>query len=214
MLGKDTGFTLVELMLAMLLTGLIAGASYSVYLSHQRTATNQEQVVVAQDNLRAAMNFLERRIRMAGLDPDCAGTGCNGIVTAQANTLAFTTDFHNDDSVGSPAETVTFSLYDSLGDGDNDLGMSVDGGANQPIAFNIDALDFVYLDRNGNVTANTDQIRAIQVTVVARADRPDPNYRDTVQYRNQQGQVIFGPANDNLRRRVLTQTVKCRNLGV
>ncbi|MEF3167833.1 MAG: PilW family protein [Deltaproteobacteria bacterium] len=214
MRSKDAGSTFVELMVAMLLTGLIAGASYSVYLTHQRTATDQEQVVEAQDNLRAAMNFLERRIRMAGLDPDCSGTGCNGIVTAQANTLTFTTDFHNEDSVRSPAETVTFTLADSLNDGDNDLVMSVDGGANQPIALNIDALDFVYLDRNGNVTANTDQIRAIQVTVVARTDRPDPGHIDTIQYQNQQGQVIFGPANDNFRRRLLTQTVKCRNLGV
>ena len=111
-------------------------------------------------------------------------------------------------------ENVTYSLYDSGSDGDTDIGRKVGAGNNQPVAENIDALNFVYLDEDNNVTTNADNVRSIQISIVARTQRDDEGYVDSTVYRNKQNTVILAAPNDNFRRRLLTTTVKCRNIGL
>jgi hypothetical protein len=79
---------------------------------------------------------------------------------------------------------------------------------------NLDALDFVYLDEDGNPTAVLSDISSVQITIIAKTERADPGYRDTAVYRNQQGTSLLGPTNDSFRRRRLTAEVTCRNLGL
>ena len=69
------------------------------------------------------------------------------------------------------------------------------------------------------MTASLDQIRSVQITIVARAGQNPrqglPNQElDTKVYRNQQGQVILTAQNDRFRRNILTAEVRCRNLGL
>jgi type IV pilus assembly protein PilW len=100
-------------------------------------------------------------------------------------------------------------------------------GGNETIAQNIHKLNFVYLDGasppnvldddgNGNVTTSISQIRSVQITIVAKTDSRDPQrkYTDTSSYMNQQGTVILPAQNDHFRRRLLTTTIRCRNLGL
>ncbi len=60
------------------------------------------------------------------------------------------------------------------------------GAGGQAVADNIDNLQFGYLDANGNPTASNANIRAIQVTLRARSDRSDPDYKADGGYRNRQ----------------------------
>ena len=96
------------------------------------------------------------------------------------------------------------------------LGRSMGGGAVSPVAYNIDALNFVYLDQDGNPTADRTQIRAIAVTMVGRSGKEVPvlffKQQDNTVYRNQQGDVILAAPNDDFRRMMLSTVVKCRNL--
>jgi prepilin-type N-terminal cleavage/methylation domain-containing protein len=62
----ESGFTLVELLIALLMTGVLATAGYGVYLSQHEGWIIQEQVSTMQQNARAGMHELEIRIRMAG----------------------------------------------------------------------------------------------------------------------------------------------------
>jgi type IV pilus assembly protein PilW len=66
-------------------------------------------------------------------------------------------------------------------------------------------------DGSGNVTTSINQIRSVQVTVVARTGNADPGYTDTNIYTNQQGQVILGMQNDSFRRKQLDTTIRLRN---
>jgi hypothetical protein len=96
------------------------------------------------------------------------------------------------------------------------LGRSMGGGVLSPVAYNIDALNFVYLDQDGNPTADRTQIRAIAVTMVGRSGKEVPvlffKQQDNTVYRNQQGDVILAAPNDDFRRMMLSTVVKCRNL--
>ena len=239
-----SGFTLTEVLVSLVIAGVVMGAVYSAYYSQQKSYRNQEQAAAMQQNLRAAMLSVERALRMAGCDP--TGTANAGVVTASAGSIRITLDTTgggsdgvdndgdgstdeadevdlSDGDTNDAGEDVTFSLYDSGGDGDNDLGRKVGAGTNQPVAENIDGLNFVYLDANngvldddgnGNVIASIAAIRSVQITLVARAERPDPQYTDANNYENAQGTVIISAPNDNFRRRRLAKQIQCRNLGL
>jgi type IV pilus assembly protein PilW len=218
--GPNQGFTLTELLVAMVISGIVAAGIYSTFYSQQKSYLAQEQIAAMQQNLRGAMHILGRDIRMAGYNPTSFATA--GIQTAQVNSVRFTMDITNDagtgipdGDTGDPNEDITYALVDLDGDGDTDLGRNdANGGGNHQIAENIDALDFVYLDEDGNPTTIPSKIRAVQASVLARTDRRDPGYQNTNVYQNQHGTSVFTPAGDGFRRRLLTEEFKCRNLGL
>jgi type IV pilus assembly protein PilW len=218
---SNQGFTLTELLVAMVISGIVAAGIYSTFYSQQKSYMTQEQVAAMQQNLRGAMHILGREIRMAGYDP--TGWAPTGIQTADLNSIRFTLDITDDSGTGDPdgdtgdpSEDITYALVDLDGDGDTDLVRNdVNGGGNHQIAENIDALNFVYLDKDGNPTATLSEIRAVQASVVARTDRWDRGYNNTKVYYNQGGTPIFTPpAGDSFRRKLLSEEFKCRNLGL
>jgi type IV pilus assembly protein PilW len=212
------GFTLIELLVAISVAGIVLAGIYGTYYSQQKSFMVQEEMAEMQQNLRAAMFFMAREIRMAGCNP--SGGANAGFVTANANTVNFTMDLRGKDpddpadgDTGDPNENVTYALGDSNGDGIIEIVRDTGGGA-QPVAENIDALDFVYLDENGNITASNMSIRCVQITIVARTGRGDQGYVDNTSYTNLQGTEILAPPNDNFRRRTLSTNIKCRNMGL
>lgn len=203
---NNRGFTLAELLIGLFVSAIVMTTILSAYYSQNKSYAVQEQVAAMVQNLRAAMDIMIREIRMAGYDP--TGTANAEIVTANTTSITITEDLDGDGSVAAD-ENITYVLADSDGDGDNDLERN-----NNLIAENIDALDFLYLDETGNPTAVPSEIRAVQITMVAKTGRGDRGYVDSVVYTNQQGTGILGPINDNSRRKRLTAEVRCRNMGL
>lgn len=60
------GLTLIELLIALIISSVLIAAIYKTFISQQQTYTVQEQVVDMQQNIRAAINQMIREIRMAG----------------------------------------------------------------------------------------------------------------------------------------------------
>jgi type IV pilus assembly protein PilW len=189
---KNSGFSLVELLVAMVLGIIVLGATYSLFLVQQRIFTVQEDYLELQQSLRAAVELMTREISMAGYNP--TGNAAAGIVTAGTTSLVFTMDITNDSGTGPPDgdtndanENITYSLYTA--DGVTRLGRrSSAGAAFQPLADNITVLTFAY--ETGN--------RVITVTVTGRTARPDPSYQ----------------LNNGYRTLTLTGVAMPRNLGL
>lgn len=209
---SNQGLTLLELMIGMTIFLLVLGAIYSTFQSQHKSYLMQEEVAAMQQNIRAAMYYMTREIRMAGCDP--TGNAGAGIVTASTDSISFTEDVRGDaegsdpdGATNDPNESIAYSLSG------NDLVRNT-GGGNQVVAENIDALDFVYLDADGNTTATLTDIRSVEITIVARTSRALRATKDNNLYYNQQGTQILGPQNDNYTRKSLTTFIKCRNLGI
>jgi len=218
---SNQGFTLVELLVTLVVSGVVLAGICSTFYSQQTAFLNQEQIIAMQQNLRVAIYNMEREIRMAGHDPN--GDAGAGIVTANANSIRIAQDLTGnggtgdpDKDVGDPGENITYSLQDADGDGDMDLVRNDHNGAGiQMIAEDIDALNFVYLNQNGLPTTLLADIRSVQITVLAKTGLPSRGYVNKTPYQNQQGQTIFIPlSGDHFRRRLLTAEVKVRNLGL
>ncbi len=222
------GFTLVELMVGVALTGIVLAAVITFYQRQNKSYIVQEEVAVMQQNLRAAANLMARELRMATYGPI---NNDGAITTAQPALLEF--QFENDNAGN--MQTIQYSLYDAYGDGDTDIGRRV-GLALNPLAENIDALEFVYLDDVGAPTAVLDDIATIQVSMLARSARPEPDFLNTFDYfpascpqpappaAADDSCIVAGSAwdfdgpgnnsnafNDNFRRRLLTVTIQLRN---
>jgi type IV pilus assembly protein PilW len=217
-LRRKNGFTLTELLVAMAISGVVMTAIYTTYQSQLKSYVTQEEVAAMQQKFRAAMYYMTRQIQEAGCDPTRQANA--RIITANAGEIEFTADLRGT-TFGSPPngntndsyEHVTYSLYTS--DGIQKLGVkSTATATNQPVAEYVDALNFVYLDQNGNVTATIAKIRSVEVTLVVRAERQDTNYVNNIDYHNNQGDVVLPAQNDHYRRRAATVQIKCRNLGL
>jgi type IV pilus assembly protein PilW len=224
------GFTLVELMVALAVSGIVMAAVTTAFLSQHNVYLTQGQVVEMQENARVAMNMLEMDLRSAGYDPKNRGGA--GIIAPGANTITFTryTDLPGPpvDLGGGPLETITYSLVDAfVTEGRNDgflddLGRRVDAGVFEPVVENISwrvvaapfHLELRYLDVNGVATAVLSDIRSIQVSFLAqsaqRASTSSHPSRDT--YTTPSGANWLADANFwNL---YMTTTINCRNLGL
>lgn len=264
----STGFTLIELMIAMVISTVVISSVTFIYIHTQNSSAQQVETASIQQNLRGILAIMESELRMAGQDftqsssfgvtdvrnftitapgtaatPDATGSG--------SQILRMTLDLDSDGELDAN-ETVTYLLYDRDGDGDLfDLARSntypgVDTvSGRQLLAEGIEAIGFAYafdndddgaIDRTGNdnniiwaVDSDNDgvldadllgvalgytvlpkNIKAIQVWILARSNRPDLKYINTQQY--SVGNQVIGPMNDSYRRWLLTEVLHCRNL--
>ena len=62
----NAGFTLVELLVAMAIVGILLAGLFTMLIRQQRSYEMQNQIVEVQQNLRSAMNFLRYDLRMIG----------------------------------------------------------------------------------------------------------------------------------------------------
>jgi type IV pilus assembly protein PilW len=235
LLRATTGFTITEMMIAVVIFSIVLAAVYSTYQSQQKSYVTQDQVAEAQQNLRAAMFFVGSDLKMAGYDPQEVTDAT--ILTADIAEMQFQVDEDGDGNFTNetppPAndsnELVRYALSndadrDGIADGfPCNLGREYWTGGLQPIAENIEALEFLYtlapsapapLTRTSVATqSDRDLIRAIDVSLLVRTENPSDKYTDTQSYTTASG-AVWGPFNDHFRRRLLITRIKCRNMGL
>ncbi|WP_167506011.1 PilW family protein [Desulfosediminicola flagellatus] len=239
---SSNGFTLVELLVTMAISMVIVAAIFSTYLSQQKTQLAQHQVVEMQQNLRALMTFLSSEIRLAGYDPDSVDNIGIIEATKNTIRFTWDSDGNGITSGSGDNEKEEDIEYgfavadDADGDGQADSGAasfcrrranvdSSDTGF-ESLADNIVAVEFLYVmeDTNSNsiydpettlspAASEFDDIRAVTISLLARAGRADSDFLNTFSYTTASG-VILGPYNDNYRRRMLVTKVKLRNSGL
>jgi len=73
-LKGNRGLSLIEMLIVLVLTSIVMGATYQTFLSQQRTYAVQEEVTEMQQNLRATIDRMAREIRMAGYGGDILAT--------------------------------------------------------------------------------------------------------------------------------------------
>lgn len=236
-IGNKKGFTLVELMITLAMSGIIVAAIYSAYIIQQKTYYTQGQVVDMQQNLRAAMEVMESEIRMAGYDP--SGNKRAGITTVPTSSQLSFSYYSSEDVAkgpGNPDVNIVYSFDPA--DGPNAYGIvnkfpaaqtvpvafrrNINGGGLQDLAEGIQAIEFCYVLDGGSrktnlVLSELDKIMAIQITMLAVASQRDPKYTNTETYDTACGaawtptQLSGSASGDNFRRRLLTSSVNLRN---
>jgi len=183
---NQRGFTLIELMIALVLSSIVIAAVFTVFTSQEKIYNIQDQISEAQQNVRVGLDWIVKEIRMAGFDP--TGSAGAGIVVADAGSIQITADLDSDGNTDETDEDINFHLYDSGGDGDLDLGRESPSGNTQPVVENIsnNGLKLRYFDGAGNELTSTPlssadraAVRTIEITLTAQTTRRN---QDTGEY--------------------------------
>jgi type IV pilus assembly protein PilW len=210
---RQDGFTLIEILIGLAVTGLAVSAIYTTYNTQQRSYAVQQDVAEMQTHLRAAMHLLTNELRMAGFDPTgTAGAGVVSAVTSPAS-IRFTADLNGDGEISDvegDSEDVTYTLNTASG---VQRLVRANPSNLQELAPHIDALHLTFLDGDNNVTAAAGEVRSVQITMVARTPDPEPGYPAAFSYQDLQGNAYTLSA-DGHRRLALSCQVQCRNLGI
>ncbi len=227
------GFTLVELLVALAVSGILMTGIYSAFQSQQDSYLVQEQVAEMQQNLRASLDVITREIRMAGFRGN--GSSSATITAAQCDAIAFSADLNEDGDTADNGENIGFDLFTSASLGAFTLGRASSNAPltmaenpvgsghyevslHQPLSQNVQAIEFYYELANGTWTTSPTatqlkDITSIQISILVRTGRGSRNYMNSLTYKTASG-VVWGPYNDTMRRRLEIVTVKCRNMGL
>ncbi len=175
-LSRSTaGFTLIEVMIAMVILGLVLTGIVKMFSSTSKYQTAQEMMVDLTQDMRAAKQLMTYEIREAGCNPKGKKrigfqTGSDDSANTDTNSIHFTIDRDNGDGdeflepdgdADDPGEDIAF--YRTLDNctvtpgpvmaaGNRQPGCLryATSGVGQPVAANIIDLQFNYYDSSGN----------------------------------------------------------------
>ncbi|GAB6110906.1 PilW family protein [Desulfomicrobium salsuginis] len=191
-LRGQSGMTLVELLVAMTMSGLILGAIFALFQVHQRMAIRQSQASLMQQELLSAISLISDELRMCGFSAHAApdfgfshrpGTGAPDYGRTTTQSSVYCTQDMNADGVvnegdsGSLREHAGFRI-NVANDGsaktvpDNVLRKYDTGSVRwQPVNTNIGELCFTYFDDRGDIIedpqTHTQSIRGVRVRITA-----------------------------------------------
>jgi len=190
------GFSLVEMLIAMAVGLVVLGAMYGVFTIQSKTFGNQEEIVAMQQSVRAGMDMMAREIGMAGYDPllvnyDTDSTNNFSGVTVNASQLQIRADLDGSGAIDATSQENTVYAFDAA---NKRITRNIGAGA-QPFVENVDAFIFEYLDRSGNVTAISSDVRRIRITITGRTAKPDPSYSANGGYRTYTLTSVVAPRN-------------------
>lgn len=208
------GFTLVEMLVAIAVTGIMGLAIVTNYISQTKAYDIQREMAHMQQNLRAAMFMMSNDIRNSGRDPERTGRyGIQNIRRANADAddpngypgLTLTNLVDNDgDGMADPGalQMVFYQVMDLDGDGRRELRRCVGGGCAAPIIPNnwpliMDGIEdigisYAFDDGNGDLTRFNGNANAPEIWAV---DTNDDNDLDTNVDSNGDGNIDI---NDDL----------------
>jgi type IV pilus assembly protein PilW len=182
------GFTLVEVLIAIAITGVVLGAIYSVFASANQTYFTQDSVADTQQRARIGLDMMVRDIRMAGLDPMLTYTA--GIEAATATKIRFTADKNMSgaiENVGRERLTYEFNNSRLCSYEGADLGTPLPI-TTETLIDSVSALLFTYWDANGVAIAtpvsasNLANIRTVGISITCQGtDYARQNINRTLQ---------------------------------
>jgi type IV pilus assembly protein PilW len=175
------GITLIELLVALVIGGIIIAGIYRVFVSQSKAYVVQDQVAETQQNIRSAMEILLRDLRMAGFDGD--NTPLTTSITPGANTI--TIFYERNGAIRQTTYSVDGTSRLMRNQVPPEIPPSEAGG--DPILTNVNVLNFTYgidtdnpLDGmvNSWVTAGaagTSRIISVQVILTASPTQVNPD---------------------------------------
>ncbi|HEY0082484.1 MAG TPA: prepilin-type N-terminal cleavage/methylation domain-containing protein [Pyrinomonadaceae bacterium] len=176
--NRQAGFSLVELLVAMLVMMVITGAATSLLVGAFNVRSREDQRSEAIADARRALNIITRELSNSGYRlpnglsyTSAAGSNLvpvNGLIPGDcdATSLSFVSNLDGSSSVSEADEATKYQFVQTGGNSflvRNDLNPP---NGSLVLANRIDGMRFVYFDPNGNdVSANVAQATRVQINV-------------------------------------------------
>jgi prepilin-type N-terminal cleavage/methylation domain-containing protein len=177
--SEETGFTLIEFLISVLILALVISNAFAILSDIQRTAGFQTEMSSVLHSAQFALQTVERTIRQAGNDPFAKGFA--GITIISAAEVQIRSDLTGSEP-GNPDKGDPDGDIDDSGENVtirfNSQSRSIEivpgGGPPQIIAGYISGLQFEYYDKDGAITTAGSDVRKIAITISASSPIPNP----------------------------------------
>lgn len=236
-----TGLTLVELMIAVAISGIIMAAVYQMFIGQRKAYSLQNEIAEMQQNVRASEHMMIREIRMAGYEVSDMYIGSDvpgepftdgekdAFEEATSQSIAFTSDVDSDGKM----ETIRYSsknnsLVRERWRWDANKGKWKKSGGARSISENIESLKFSYqilADSEGLNNSQDDDGDSYvdEEGELLFTNQPSKEEREhisvvrftlTAKNARPDPDYIHPVHGDHFRRITLSSTVKPRNMGL
>jgi len=189
---NQSGMTLVEILVAMVMMGILATGIYNLFRVHNLMAAKQEETTHMQQELLSVMVQISEDLRMCGYSTG-SGTNVGFNATATDSTSVYCTK----QQTGPSGNANTVIGY-MLNTADNKIEFFLNSNSTWVTAANnIADLNFIYRSIDGdilNATTDANAIRYVDITATAQAT----DARSAL----------------NIRDRTMNTRVYCRNMGI
>ncbi|HIE05356.1 MAG TPA: prepilin-type N-terminal cleavage/methylation domain-containing protein [bacterium (Candidatus Stahlbacteria)] len=168
---KNRGFTLIELMVALLIGAMFMAGAMAFFLSYNKETDKRQEQTETRETAIATVHYIVRNLRQSGWCADYQNLSFPRIIEGQQYSIGWAYDINSD------------SLYTAA----DNSGASLLGGPTDPlvdhyqgnalIADRISYIDFGYRNINGNPIStpvpldSIDDIFEVTIRVVARSGR-------------------------------------------
>jgi len=182
------GVTLIELLVALVICGMVAAGIYQVFIAQSKAYTVQEQVTEVQQSVRSAMEILLRDLRMAGYDNDnILSTITINSPIANLSDNAITVNYEYYDKTLAQYQKHTVAYWRDGGSSSLIRQLTVDNGGRpqETLLDNVENLNFRYgVDVNEDGALDdwvkagdigVSKVVAVRVTLTARPVQINPD---------------------------------------
>ncbi len=186
MRSRIGGFTLIELMIALVLGLIVIAAATAIFLSNKQAYTTNDALSEIQDNSRVAFELLARDVRQAGLVP-CGDNGRIANVLSDGPNAGGTVDwfanFNNavygyDDATADPAlQTITSyppvagtNSIELIGAGDVNVTLGPQPNGNNPANLKLSAATTQLNDGDIILICSPDHATIAQITNIQNSN--------------------------------------------
>jgi len=159
---KQTGLTLIELMVALAISSLVLASIVGVYAAVSKSYTTQNVAADVQQVVRATVGYMAEDLMMVGINPNQIANV--GFQEASSARVRFTADRDMDGDTDDAFEDITYEI------GGNQL-QQTDHLGTQTLLANLDGGQsaFAYLDEDGDTlgdpVADPADIRSVVITL-------------------------------------------------
>jgi prepilin-type N-terminal cleavage/methylation domain-containing protein len=157
------GFTLLELLVAMAVGGLVMAGTLSLFLAGQGAYAAGLARADATQGARVGLERMATELRQAGYDPH--GAGFDAIALAEPERVILQRDLNENGVIDATRERVTYLLRGTV------LRREAGGGA-QPLVDGVRRLVLSYYDRDDRPT--TEPARVVSIGIVLEVARAGP----------------------------------------
>jgi type IV pilus assembly protein PilW len=178
------GVTLIELLIALVICGMVAAGIYQVFIAQSKAYTVQDQVIEVQQSVRSAMEIMLRDLRMAGFDNDSilsTVTIPSAVANLKDNDITVNYEYYDKTLAQYQKHTVRYWR-----DGSRLMRkLTVDDGAykEEPLLENVENLNFTYgvdVNEDGALDSGITfepgmKVVVVRVTLTARPVQINPD---------------------------------------